>query len=250
MREAEQVEEMLLREGLKRELINSPSFPGALPSRPRRLFLFHSSSSLRVSPLLTCLPLFLFIDPCQTVYTHHGHRGSLFALVLSSSQPPPSLNLPSNTMLSFRRFLLLLPSLLLFAPSLVVSLGQKRIVSFNCTDVDAFPLVSSGHAVSILVSKDDFSGVQRAAKTFAGDISNVTSQNPDVLNDLPSAAFNSTGSLVVVVGSVGSPFVSALVQAGAMNVSDIEGRWESFKIQIVDGSSIGVEKALVIVGSE
>lgn len=35
-----------------------------------------------------------------------------------------------------------------------------------------------------------------------------------------------------------------------MNVSDIEGRWESFKIQIVDGSSIGVETALVVVGAE
>ena len=152
-------------------------------------------------------------------------------------------------MLCLKRFFLALPPLLLLAPSLVVSLGQKRIVSFNPTDTDAFPLVSSGYAVPILVSKDDFPGVQRAAKTFSGDISNVTSQTPDVLNEV-TPVFNSSGGLALVVGSVNSPFVSALVQAGAMNVSDIEGRWESFKIQIVDGSSIGVEKALVIVGSE
>lgn len=145
---------------------------------------------------------------------------------------------------TLQRCLLALLPLLFLTPSLVVSLGQKSIVAFESAG-DSFPLVSSGRAVSILVSKDDFPGILRAAKTFAGDIKNVTSQAPDVLNDL---AFNS--SLAVVAGSVGSPFVSTLVNAGAMNVSDIQGRWEAFKIQIVDGSSIGVERALVIVGSE
>ncbi|KAL7415468.1 hypothetical protein BDY24DRAFT_383043 [Mrakia frigida] len=145
---------------------------------------------------------------------------------------------------TLQRCLLALLPLLFLTPSLVVSLGQKSIVAFESAG-DSFPLVSSGRAVSILVSKDDFPGILRAAKTFAGDIKNVTSQAPDVLIDLAS-----NSSLAVVLGSVGSPFVSTLVNAGAMNVSDIQGRWEAFKIQIVDGSSIGVERALVIAGSD
>lgn len=140
------------------------------------------------------------------------------------------------------------PLLLLFVPTFVSALGQKSIVTFNSTSTSDFALVSFGEATSILVSKNDFPGVRRAVNTWAGDIGNVTTHTPQVLNEL-TEAFNSSGSLAVVVGSVGSTYISTLVAAGAMNVSDIQG-WEQFKIQIVDGSSIGVEKALVIAGSE
>ena len=178
-------------------------------------------------------------------------------------------------MIPFKRLLLLaLPPLLLtsFAPLPVAALGQQQVVCFDWTE-GAFPLVSSGSAAAILVSEEDSNGVKRAGKsllptpslpltstdtaplpsppaaTFAGDVANVTGQSPEVVHEL--AAFsNSSGSHVVLVGSVGSPFVTTLVNAGAMNVSDIEGRWESFKIEVVDGSALGVETALVVVGSE
>lgn len=142
----------------------------------------------------------------------------------------------------------LFPLLLSLGPTLVAALGQKTLIAFNETSSADFPLVSST-AAPILVSSSDFPGVKRAVATWAGDIGNVTSQTPKVLNEL-TEGFNTSGSVVVVVGSVGSPFVNTLVNAGAMNVSDIQGRWESFKIQIVDGASIGVDKALVVVGSE
>ena len=177
-------------------------------------------------------------------------------------------------MIPFKRLLLALPPLLLLSlsPSPASALGQQQVVSFGWTE-GAFPLVSSGSAAAILVSEEDINGVKRAgqallhtrflplasadtaalssftASTFARDVANVTGQSPEVVHEL--AAFsNSSGSHVVLVGSVGSPFVTALVNAGAMNVSDIEGRWESFKIEVVDGSAIGVETALVVVGSE
>ena len=174
-------------------------------------------------------------------------------------------------MIPLKRLLLALPPLLFlsFSPTSVTALGQQQVVCFDAVE-GAFPLVS-GSAAAILVSEEDSNGVKRAGKshlfliayfqvtdqhfphpsaaTFARDVANVTGQHPDVLHEL-DAAFNSSGSHVVVVGSVGSPFVTTLVNAGAMNVSDIEGRWESFKIQVVDGSSIGVETALVVVGAE
>jgi hypothetical protein len=178
-------------------------------------------------------------------------------------------------MLPFKRFLMALPALAVLFSSTVNALGQQQVVCFEGIP-EAFPLVSGGSASAILVSDEDSNGVKRAgqstpplslhhhvqsnlliyvihlllpAHTFAKDISNVTNQYPTVLSSL-SETYNSSGSHVVLVGSVGSPFVTTLVNAGAMNVSDIEGRWESFKIEIVDGSAIGVERALVVVGSE
>jgi hypothetical protein len=44
--------------------------------------------------------------------------------------------------------------------------------------------------------------------------------------------------------------INALISSGKLNVSSIQGQWESFISQVVDSPLPGIEKALVIAGSD
>jgi len=56
---------------------------------------------------------------------------------------------------------------------------------------------------------------------------------------------------VIVAGTVGrSPVIQRLAAAGKIDVKDIEGKWEAFFVQTVEKPFPGVDKALVIAGSD
>lgn len=56
---------------------------------------------------------------------------------------------------------------------------------------------------------------------------------------------------VVIVGTVGhSKFIDDLVNAGKLDISAIDGKWESFTTQLVDEPIPGSSKAVVIAGSD
>lgn len=147
------------------------------------------------------------------------------------------------------KYLSILLSLSLLQP--VFSLGQKRVISFTKSSI-SFPLVTSSpcSATSLLVSSDDYPGIRIASKTFASDVQKVSGQLPDVIV-VDDQAVNSTASMAVIIGSLEkSSLVKKLVGEEKVNVSDIEGAWESCKIVVVDNPVHGLEKALVVVGSE
>ncbi|MGH8166125.1 MAG: glycosyl hydrolase 115 family protein, partial [Woeseiaceae bacterium] len=55
----------------------------------------------------------------------------------------------------------------------------------------------------------------------------------------------------VIVGTLGrSAPIDDLVRHGKLDVSEIQGRWESFVMEVVDAPSPGVDRALVIAGSD
>lgn len=57
--------------------------------------------------------------------------------------------------------------------------------------------------------------------------------------------------MVVIAGTVGnSTLIDALVSSGTIDVSEIEGKWESFTSQLVSNPTDGVAQALVIAGSD
>ncbi|KIY51188.1 hypothetical protein FISHEDRAFT_37268 [Fistulina hepatica ATCC 64428] len=103
-------------------------------------------------------------------------------------------------------------------------------------------------APSILVDSDDFSGIQIAAQSLSDDFGRVTGISGTVATN-SDATLN--GSSVILVGSITqSTLISELVDKGALNVSSIEGKWESFVTTLVDAPFPGVETALVIAGSD
>ena len=55
----------------------------------------------------------------------------------------------------------------------------------------------------------------------------------------------------IIVGTIGqSSHIDGLIADGKIDVSDVEGKWEAFGMQVIDNPMEGVAKALVIFGSQ
>ncbi|MDO3385638.1 glycosyl hydrolase 115 family protein [Gilvimarinus sp. SDUM040013] len=131
-------------------------------------------------------------------------------------------------------------------------LSLNDTVSFSGTDYvhtskpakGAFPLVSNGHAAPIWVSQADHTGVLQVAEHLQQDINRVTGQLPRLVH-----AEGATGP-VVLVGTLGkSPVIDTLVEEGKLDVSQVQGRWDTYALQTLENPLPGVEQALAIVGS-
>jgi Glycosyl hydrolase family 115/Gylcosyl hydrolase family 115 C-terminal domain len=109
-----------------------------------------------------------------------------------------------------------------------------------------FPLVSSGKAAPLCLDPADHRGVLRAAADFQSDIEKVTGRKPDMMTTGAP-----THGPVVIVGTLGSStLIDHLVKSGKLNTREIAGKWESFLISTVTDPMPGVDRALVITGSD
>ncbi|WAU86502.1 glycosyl hydrolase 115 family protein [Streptomyces sp. Qhu-G9] len=114
------------------------------------------------------------------------------------------------------------------------------------SDRAGFPLVRGGVAVDLFVDPADDPAVVRAAGDLRADIERVSGTQPRLRHDLPEKA-----PLLVLVGTIGaSPVIDRLVREGRLDVSRVKGRWEASVTQVVDRPVRGVERALVIAGSD
>ena len=125
------------------------------------------------------------------------------------------------------------------------ALGQVQYVKTAPAAGD-FPLVQTNSAAVFWADPNDFPGVIRAAHDLQTDLARVTGISPAF-----SLAKDSPGINVVIVGTVGkSEVIDRLVQAGKIDVSSIAGKWESFFLQVVSRPLPGIDRALVICGSD
>jgi hypothetical protein len=125
------------------------------------------------------------------------------------------------------------------------ALGTERFVSFESAP-QAAALVSAGAAAPLFVDTADWPGVQRAVRDLQADVERVSSAKPVLGPPAPRKL-----PFAVLVGTVGkSPLIDGLVKAGKLDVSGISGRWEAFLLQTVDQPLPGIERALVIAGSD
>ena len=112
--------------------------------------------------------------------------------------------------------------------------------------VGAFTLAAHGKAPALCVSSQEYSGVIRVARLLQQDIRRVSNAEPSLMVDLtPSAAE------AVLIGTLGrSPLIDKLVQQRKLDVREITGKWETFVVEIVEKPVAGVDRALVIAGSD
>ncbi|MEJ2052401.1 MAG: glycosyl hydrolase 115 family protein [Calditrichaceae bacterium] len=109
-----------------------------------------------------------------------------------------------------------------------------------------FPLVSSGEAVGLYASSKDYPGVLRVLKHFQNDIMMVTSKKPQIIPDI----YNHKGNAVIIGSIDKSPVIRELIQSKKIDVSDIRGKWEATLIQVIDQPFQGIDRALIIAGSD
>lgn len=102
----------------------------------------------------------------------------------------------------------------------------------------AFCITANGKSASIYVSPEDWPGVVRAVKDLSEDICRVSGVKAEVVE---SHLF---GMRSIIVGTVGkSSLIDRLISEKKLDVSSIEGQWESFLIQVIDNN-------LVVAGSD
>lgn len=139
---------------------------------------------------------------------------------------------------------LLLPALLLLS---ALTARAQLAVSERRPDGPCFAVATKGQQTRILTDPADHEVVKKVAALFAQDIGRVTGTDGCVL----SAAPVNTAAPLIVAGTVGqSRFIDALVEEGKLDVSAIRGGWERYLVQTVDKPFRGVDRALVIAGSD
>ncbi|RPI03014.1 MAG: hypothetical protein EHM64_13005 [Ignavibacteriae bacterium] len=109
-----------------------------------------------------------------------------------------------------------------------------------------FRIVGNDQSVPILYDKDDAAVVGLCTKALATDIERITDILPPLVTTLQT-----NGEAAIIAGTLGkSKPIDAMVKTGKLSVNSIEGKWESFLIQVVDHPLSGINRALVICGSD
>jgi len=107
-------------------------------------------------------------------------------------------------------------------------------------------LAHAGSVVPLAASESDFPGVLRAARDLRDDFARVTGVTPLLFTGTVEPA-----STVVLIGTLGkSALIDRLVHDGKLDADAIRGRWEAFLVETVPHPLPGVDRALVIAGSD
>jgi hypothetical protein len=110
----------------------------------------------------------------------------------------------------------------------------------------AFTLVASGRSAPLVVSSGDYPAVARVIRDLQADIFRVSKSRPVICNDTPPEAKE-----FVLVGTLGkNPLIDKLVNEGKIDVKGIAGKWEVFVFQVIEKPFPGVDRVLVIAGSD
>lgn len=109
-----------------------------------------------------------------------------------------------------------------------------------------FAISENGNSSTIYASSNDFLGVLKAINNLQNDVKSVTEAAPQIkLDEIPSE------DEVIIIGTLGkNPLFEKLVKENKISFQDIEGKWETFIIQVVENPFPNVNKALVIAGSD
>ncbi|SPO04377.1 uncharacterized protein DNG_07062 [Cephalotrichum gorgonifer] len=114
-----------------------------------------------------------------------------------------------------------------------------------------FKLADTATSPDIKVSQNDLVGVERAAQDVAWDFGRVIGVNGTLTVADDDTIFGSNEAPAIIAGTIGhSNLVDKLVSDGFLDVSDVEGKWESYTSQVVQNPADNLTWALVIAGSD
>jgi hypothetical protein len=136
--------------------------------------------------------------------------------------------------------------LLIFSVVASASVGGGGSYIGTKKDTGHFALAASGKTAPLFINADDYPGVMRVLKLLQADLKAVTGTEPALfVDELPQA------KEIVIVGTLGrSQIVDRLIREKNLDVRAIRGKREAFLISTVENPLPGVERALLIAGSD
>lgn len=136
--------------------------------------------------------------------------------------------------------------LIMSFPGKGMSLPKEQFVSRKAMP-GAFPLVTSTESSSLWVSPEDYPGVLRVAGHLKTDIARVTGRTPDLIIQKKAPRL----PLLIVAGTAGkNPVIDKLIKEGRIDPLLLTGKRETYVLTVIEHPLRGVEKALVIAGSD
>jgi hypothetical protein len=122
----------------------------------------------------------------------------------------------------------------------------SKIILEKPSSEDDFPIVGLDRtSASLHYDTSDYKGVIRATEDLQSDIEIVTGVIPNLMTSDPSTDYE------VIIGTLGkSKLIDKLVSSGELDVKELQGKWESFVIATIQNPKPGVQKCLVIAGSD
>ncbi len=123
--------------------------------------------------------------------------------------------------------------------------GECRVIH-NWRPASGDVMLASEHGTAdILVDPDDYPVVHIAANMLAGDLLRVTGHKPAVTH---IAGKHRTA---IIIGTLGHcRWIDALAGNGTLQTHVIRGKWESFVWQVVEQPVSGIDRAVIIAGSD
>jgi Glycosyl hydrolase family 115/Gylcosyl hydrolase family 115 C-terminal domain len=136
-----------------------------------------------------------------------------------------------------------LAALLLTAATAAQALGEAAWLRFTRDTAPAVVLADAGRAAPLWLADEETPAVRRAAADLRNDLHRVSGSTPVLARQAAAD--------IVVIGTLGtSPLIDRLAAEGRIDAGAIRGRWEAFLLQTVERPWPGVERALVIAGSD
>ncbi len=125
------------------------------------------------------------------------------------------------------------------------ALGQTEYVQSNDCQ-GCFILAHKKATAALRLDPGDYPGVIRAARDLQADIARVTGRTPDL-----TLTAEGQSPDAVIIGTIGkSAVIDRLVSEGKLDTGSVAGKWESFVVETVANPSPGIERGLVIAGSD
>lgn len=118
------------------------------------------------------------------------------------------------------------------------------------SDTNAFIIASSAAEhnavhIPVVISSHENPAVHIAARNFVDDIEKVTGIKLKLHNDTaPDGAKDA-----IVVGTIASPVISAIDSYKEV-ARGLKGKWESWDVRVVAKPGFGLDRALVMTGSD
>lgn len=125
---------------------------------------------------------------------------------------------------------------------------QNTGMNDNILPEGDFTVASSSEKAQIYVNPDtdEYNGLKMVADCFAEDVDMVTDEKPEIVTDS-----SKLGGNVIIFGSIGNNrIIDNLISDGKINVDNVKGKWEVFQFDVVEKPVNGVDRALVITGSD